>query len=108
MTDLTNGFNSILTNKKKERRAVLESLEEPSIIITPSSISITPTPSLEEEEDDDFDDASEEFSFYKFSILNFLSNHSHTHLNQRLKQPLLPHDDEADVLVRGTSPTVTF
>ncbi|XP_034087946.1 unconventional myosin-VIIb-like [Gymnodraco acuticeps] len=84
--------------EKKERRAVLESLEEPSIIITPSSISTTPTPSLAEEEDDDFDDASEEFSFYKFSILNFQSNHSHTHLNQRLKQPLLPHDDEADVL----------
>ncbi|KAK1879385.1 Unconventional myosin-VIIb [Dissostichus eleginoides] len=84
--------------EKKERSAVLESLEEPSITITPSSISTTPTPSLEEEEDDDFDDASEEFSFYKFSILNFQSNHGHTHLNQRLKQPLLPHDDEADVL----------
>ncbi|KAF3858548.1 hypothetical protein F7725_011749 [Dissostichus mawsoni] len=83
---------------EKERSAMLESLEEPSIIITPSSISTTPTPSLEEEEDDDFDDASEEFSFYKFSILNFQSNHGHTHLNQRLKQPLLPHDDEADVL----------
>ncbi|KAK5859693.1 hypothetical protein PBY51_021226 [Eleginops maclovinus] len=84
--------------EKNERRAVPESLEEPSILITPASISTTPTPSLEEEEDDDFEDVNEEFSFQKFCRSNFQSNHVHTHFNQRIRQPLLPHDDEADVL----------
>lgn len=87
-----------------------EPVEETSVetskpeIIAPASISATPTPSLEEEEeeeDDEFEDGSDEFSFFKFSILHFQSNHGHTHINQRLKQPLLPHDDEGDVLVSG-------
>ncbi|KAM9845449.1 unconventional myosin-VIIa-like [Aulostomus maculatus] len=52
----------------------------------------------EEEEDDDFDDGREEFSFYNFSILHFQGNASHTHITQRLRQPLLSHDDEGDTL----------
>lgn len=71
-------------------------------VITPASIPSTPTPSLEEEEEDDeFDDGSDEFSFYKFSILHFQSNHGHTHFNERIKQSLLSHDDEGDVMVSG-------
>ncbi|XP_034411330.1 unconventional myosin-VIIa-like [Cyclopterus lumpus] len=66
-------------------------------IIAAASPPSTPTPSLEEE-DDQFDDASDLFSFYRFSILHFQSNTGHTHFNQRLKQPLLPHDDEGDAL----------
>ncbi|XP_034744582.1 unconventional myosin-VIIb-like isoform X2 [Etheostoma cragini] len=87
-----------------QRRNVPEPVKETSVefseleIIAPASISTTPTPSLEEDEDDEFDDGSDEFSFYKFSILNFQSNHSHTHFNQRIRQPLLPHDDEGDIL----------
>ncbi|XP_068459277.1 unconventional myosin-VIIb-like [Clinocottus analis] len=66
-------------------------------IIAAASLSSTPTPSLDED-DDEYDDGSDEFSFFKFSILNFQSNTGHTHLNQRLKQPLLSHDDEGDAL----------
>ncbi|XP_039672113.1 unconventional myosin-VIIb-like [Perca fluviatilis] len=88
----------------QQRRNVPEPVKEISDeiseleIIAAASISTTPTPSLEEDEDDEFDDGSDEFSFYKFSILNFQSNHSHTHINQRIRQPLLPHDDEGDIL----------
>ena len=64
-----------------------------------ASLSTTPTPSLDED-DDEFDDESDKFSFYNFSILHFLGNITHTHITQRLKQPLLPHDDEGDALVR--------
>ncbi|XP_074506568.1 unconventional myosin-VIIb-like isoform X1 [Sebastes fasciatus] len=95
------------SDKFEKRRNMPEPVEETSVetskpeIIAPASISATPTPSLEEEEeedDDEFEDGSDEFSFFKFSILHFQSNHGHTHINQRLKQPLLPHDDEGDVL----------
>lgn len=83
-----------------------EPVEETSVeisepeIIAPSSISTTPTPSLEED-DDEFDDGTDDFSFYKFSILHFQGNATHEHITQRLRQPLLPHDDEGDALVRG-------
>ncbi|XP_029309255.1 LOW QUALITY PROTEIN: unconventional myosin-VIIb-like [Cottoperca gobio] len=92
------------SNEFEMRRNLPEPVEETSVetseeIIAPASISTTPIPSLDEDEDEDgFDDGNDEFSFYKFSILHFQSNHGHTHHNQRLKQPLLPHDDEGDVL----------
>lgn len=59
----------------------------------------SPTPSQEEEDDDEFDDGSEEFSFNRFAILHFQGNASHTHITQRLKEPLLNHDDEGDIVV---------
>ncbi|XP_053294879.1 unconventional myosin-VIIa [Pleuronectes platessa] len=84
-------------------RTIQEPAEETSFK-TPGSdskstapLSAPATPPVEEE-DDDFDDESDEFSLFRFSILHFQSNISHTHINQRLKQPLLPHDDEGDAL----------
>ncbi|XP_022050985.2 unconventional myosin-VIIb-like [Acanthochromis polyacanthus] len=67
-----------------------------------SQASATPSPSLNEDEDEDededeFDDESDEFSFYTFSILHF-QDANHKHINQRLKKPLLRHDDESDEL----------
>ncbi|XP_044074657.1 unconventional myosin-VIIb-like [Siniperca chuatsi] len=87
----------------EKRRNIPEPVEETSVetskleIIPPASTSTTPTPSLEED-DDEFDDGSDEFSFYSFSIHHFQGNASHTHITQRLRQPLLPHDDEGDAL----------
>lgn len=43
-------------------------------------------------------DGSAEFSFYKFSIQHFQGYMSHRHITQRLRQPLLKHDDEGDAL----------
>ncbi|XP_040911103.1 unconventional myosin-VIIa-like [Toxotes jaculatrix] len=37
-------------------------------------------------------------SFYNFSILHFQGSSTHTHITHRLRQPLLPHDDEGDAL----------
>uniref|UniRef100_A0A3Q2YWP2 Unconventional myosin-VIIa-like n=1 Tax=Hippocampus comes TaxID=109280 RepID=A0A3Q2YWP2_HIPCM len=51
-----------------------------------------------DEEEDEFEDFTEEYSFYKFSILHFQGDASHTHINQRLRKPLLQHDDESDTL----------
>lgn len=81
------------------------------VIITPSSNSASSTPSLDEEDeeeeeeidDDGFDDESDMFSFYNFSKRHFQNNVDHKHTPQRLKQPLLHHEDEADALVGGSS-----
>lgn len=43
----------------------------------------------------------DEFSFYQFSVQHFQGYMSHRHMAQRLRQPLLKHHDEGDVLVRG-------
>ncbi|XP_061549605.1 unconventional myosin-VIIa-like isoform X2 [Phycodurus eques] len=75
----------------------LEKAETRSEISFAASDTATLTPSLEEDEDD-FEDFAEEFSFYNFSILHFQGDVSHTHINQRLKKPLLQHDDEGDTL----------
>ncbi|XP_061653732.1 unconventional myosin-VIIa-like [Phyllopteryx taeniolatus] len=75
----------------------MEKAETRSEISIAASDTATLTPSLEEEEDD-FEDFTEEFSFYNFSILHFQGDVSHTHINQRLKKPLLQHDDEGDTL----------
>lgn len=50
---------------------------------------------------DEDDDESAEFSFYKFSVQHFQGYMSHRHITQRLRKPLLKHDDEGDALVRG-------
>ncbi|XP_019733516.1 unconventional myosin-VIIa-like isoform X1 [Hippocampus comes] len=77
--------------------------EEIERVETRSEISIaasdTTSRSLSiDEEEDEFEDFTEEYSFYKFSILHFQGDASHTHINQRLRKPLLQHDDESDTL----------
>ncbi|KAM9459633.1 unconventional myosin-VIIb-like [Salvelinus alpinus] len=45
-----------------------------------------------------YDDENEEFSFSKFSALHFQGSATHSHITQRLRQPLLYHEDEGDAL----------
>lgn len=52
---------------------------------------------LEDEEKEEDDD--DEFSFAKFSAMHFQCSATHTYIQQRLKQPLLYHEDEGDTLV---------
>uniref|UniRef100_A0A3P9J1V9 Myosin VIIAb n=1 Tax=Oryzias latipes TaxID=8090 RepID=A0A3P9J1V9_ORYLA len=54
--------------------------------------------SEEEEEEDEFDDETDPFSFYNFSVRYFQHNADHKHTSQRLKKPLLVHEDEGDAL----------
>uniref|UniRef100_A0A8C8J192 Myosin VIIBb n=1 Tax=Oncorhynchus tshawytscha TaxID=74940 RepID=A0A8C8J192_ONCTS len=46
----------------------------------------------------EYDDEDEEFSFIKFSALHFQGSATHSHITQRLRQPLLHHEDEGDTL----------
>ncbi|XP_062337712.1 unconventional myosin-VIIb [Osmerus eperlanus] len=50
---------------------------------------------LDHEEDDNEDD---EYSFFKFSAMHFQGSASNSHITQRLRQPLLHHEDEGDAL----------
>ncbi len=52
----------------------------------------------EELPEDDYDDL-DEYSFSKFASMYFQGAASSTHIRQRLRQPLLHHEDERDVLV---------
>ncbi|KAF5880167.1 unconventional myosin-VIIa-like, partial [Clarias magur] len=62
----------------------------------------------EEDEDEDYDDYDdddyddEEFSFAKFAAMHFQRSATHTYIQQRLKSPLLYHEDEGEALVRVT------
>lgn len=50
---------------------------------------------LPQEDDDDLD----EYSFSKFASMYFQGAATPSHIRQRLRQPLLYHEDEGDVLV---------
>ncbi|XP_072547051.1 unconventional myosin-VIIb [Salminus brasiliensis] len=60
------------------------------VMVTPAEENMPDEESEEEEED--------EFSFSRFSALHFKGSATHTHIEQRLRQPLLFHEDEGDAL----------
>lgn len=70
-------------------------LEEVEIIESPvmdmKEALFQPDTSEEEEIDD--------FSFSKFASLHFQGSSTPSHIQQRLRQPLLYHEDEGDALV---------
>ncbi|KAL4000027.1 myosin heavy chain 1/2/3/4/8/13/7B/15 [Sarotherodon galilaeus] len=55
----------------------------------------------EELPNEDYDDL-DEYSFAKFASMYFQGAATHTHIRQRLRQPLLYHEDEDDVLASLT------
>uniref|UniRef100_A0A6Q2Y884 Myosin VIIBb n=1 Tax=Esox lucius TaxID=8010 RepID=A0A6Q2Y884_ESOLU len=46
----------------------------------------------------EYNDEDKEFSFVTFSALHFQGTATHSHIDQRLRQPLLHHEDEGDSL----------
>ncbi|XP_058601232.1 unconventional myosin-VIIb [Onychostoma macrolepis] len=52
----------------------------------------------EKEEEKEKEKEKDEFSFSKFASLHFQGSSTHSHIQQRLKQPLLYHEDEGDAL----------
>lgn len=61
-------------------------------------IDIDDLPMEEDLPKEDYDDL-DEFSFSKFASMYFQGAATHTHIRQRLRQPLLYHEDEGDVMV---------
>ncbi|CAF97644.1 unnamed protein product, partial [Tetraodon nigroviridis] len=92
----------IVSDLQQRLLAIAQELEENQPITEQVSRARTPVESSDsspvkeneitpEEEDD-------EFSFYRFSALHFQGGATHTHITQRLREPLLHHDDEGDAL----------
>ncbi|KAK2831780.1 hypothetical protein Q7C36_016866 [Tachysurus vachellii] len=72
------------------------------IVITPATNNNPAEVEEEKEEDEDEDEDDDEFSFTNFCALHFQHSATHTHIQQRLKQPLLYHEDERDTLASLT------
>lgn len=66
--------------------------------IAPGSSAASSSSTSSSSSDEEFED--DEFSFHRFSVLHFQGDATHTHISQRLREPLLRHDDEGDALVR--------
>ena len=61
-------------------------------------IDIDDLPMEEDPPTEDYNDLNE-YTFSKFASMYFQGAANHTHIRQRLRQPLLYHEDEGDVLV---------
>lgn len=61
-------------------------------------IDLDDAPMVEELPEEDYDDL-DEYSFSKFASMYFQGAATPTHVRQRLRQPLLYHEEENDVVV---------
>lgn len=61
-------------------------------------VDLDDAPMVEELPEEDYDDL-DEYSFSKFASMYFQGAATPTHVRQRLRQPLLYHEEENDVVV---------
>uniref|UniRef100_A0A6Q2WQV3 Uncharacterized protein n=1 Tax=Esox lucius TaxID=8010 RepID=A0A6Q2WQV3_ESOLU len=80
------GFKDL---EKKGERVRLEEVDLDDLLI------------VEDIPEEDYDDL-DEYSFSKFASMDFQGAATATHIRQRLRQPLLYHEDEGDVLASMT------
>ncbi|XP_037530284.1 unconventional myosin-VIIa [Nematolebias whitei] len=99
MVDNIFGFlPSIVGGQEGQAPVGFENIEEKRIVIEEIDIDEIP---IEEQPKEDYDDL-DEYSFSKFASMYFQGAASDTHIRQRLRQPLLYHEDEGDVLASLT------
>ncbi|KAM3850264.1 unconventional myosin-VIIb [Diretmus argenteus] len=67
----------------------------------PEEIDIDDLPMVEDYPEEDYDDP-DDYSFSKFASMYFQGAATSTHIRQRLRQPLLYHEDQGDVLASLT------
>lgn len=61
-------------------------------------VDLDDAPMVEDFPEEDYDDL-DEYSFTKFASMYFQGTATSTHIRQRLRQPLLYHEEENDVVV---------
>uniref|UniRef100_A0A3B4WIZ2 Myosin VIIB n=1 Tax=Seriola lalandi dorsalis TaxID=1841481 RepID=A0A3B4WIZ2_SERLL len=100
MVDSIFGFLPTIIGGQEGRAPVgFENLEGKKMIT--EEIDIDDVPMEEDFPEEDYDDL-DEYSFSKFASMYFQGAATHTHIRQRLRQPLLYHEDEGDVLASLT------
>uniref|UniRef100_A0A8C7NEA1 Myosin VIIBa n=1 Tax=Oncorhynchus mykiss TaxID=8022 RepID=A0A8C7NEA1_ONCMY len=67
----------------------------------PEEVDLDDLPMVEDIPEEDYDDL-DEYSFSKFASMYFQGAATPTHVRQRLRQPLLYHEDEGDVVASMT------
>lgn len=53
---------------------------------------------IEDKREEEIEVEDDEFAFSKFTSLHFQGSSTHSHIQQRLRKPLLYHEDEGDTL----------
>lgn len=53
---------------------------------------------IEDKKEEEIEVEDDEFAFSKFTSLHFQGSSTHSHIKQRLRKPLLYHEDEGDTL----------
>ncbi|XP_047192578.1 unconventional myosin-VIIa [Scophthalmus maximus] len=100
MVDSIFGFlPPIIGGQEGQAPVGFENLEGKRIVT--EEIDIDDLPMEEDLPTEDYDDLNE-YSFSKFASMYFQGAANHAHIRQRLRQPLLYHEDEGDVLASLT------
>nr|XP_020465549.1 unconventional myosin-VIIa-like [Monopterus albus] len=100
MVDSIFGFlPTIIGGQEGQAPVGFENFERRRIIIEEIDIDELP---MEEDLPKVDNDELDEYSFSKFASMYFQGAATHTHIRQRLHQPLLYHEDEGDVLAALT------
>ncbi|KAI2663543.1 Unconventional myosin-VIIa [Labeo rohita] len=95
MVDDIFGFlPSMVGGQEGQAPVGFEDLEGKRAVLEEVDLDDTPMMAIPEEDYDDLD----EYSFNKFASMNFQGAATPTYIRQRLRQPLLYHEDENDVL----------
>ncbi|KAM4628965.1 unconventional myosin-VIIa [Polymixia lowei] len=90
---------SIDGNQEGQAPVGFEDLERKRAV--PEEIDLDDMPMVDDFPEEDYDDL-DEYSFSKFASMYFQGATTPTHIRQRLRQPLLYHEDEGDVLASLT------
>ncbi|KAL6458208.1 hypothetical protein MHYP_G00334380 [Metynnis hypsauchen] len=100
MVDNIFGFlPSLVGGQEGQAPAGFEDLERKRTVL--EEVDLDDAPMLEELPEEDYDDL-DEYSFSKFASMYFQGAATPAHIRQRLRQPLLYHEDENDVLASLT------
>uniref|UniRef100_A0A8C7GFM3 Unconventional myosin-VIIa-like n=1 Tax=Oncorhynchus kisutch TaxID=8019 RepID=A0A8C7GFM3_ONCKI len=97
MVDDIFGFlPNMVGGQEGQAPAGFKDLEKQGERTRPEEVDLDDLPMVEDIPEEDYDDL-DEYSFSKFASMYFQGAATPTHVRQRLRQPLLYHEDEGDV-----------
>uniref|UniRef100_A0A8K9WLW3 Myosin VIIBa n=1 Tax=Oncorhynchus mykiss TaxID=8022 RepID=A0A8K9WLW3_ONCMY len=102
MVDDIFGFlPNMVGGQEGQAPAGFKDLEKQGERTRPEEVDLDDLPMVEDIPEEDYDDL-DEYSFSKFASMYFQGAATPTHVRQRLRQPLLYHEDEGDVVASMT------
>ncbi|CAB1323745.1 unnamed protein product, partial [Coregonus sp. 'balchen'] len=102
MVDNIFGFlPSMVGGQEGQAPVGFKDLEKQGERTRPEEVDLDDLPMVEDIPEEDYDDL-DEYSFSKFASMYFQGAATPTHIRQRLRQPLLYHEDEGNVMASMT------